>query len=197
MKDVTFPEVIVAIVLVLAACDLLERGATAHTAQAPIPTTTPTSEATEPSATELPVAIESPVAVATQTAGIPVTGAATVQVSNIGNFGPALVDGQGHSLYVFAGKQYRKPNPCAGEECLEEWSPLLITGQPIAGAGVDPALLGTVTLSDGTTQVTYNGRPLYSLNQDKAPGDAIGQSDDNEWYLISSSGNPIQSPKRE
>ncbi len=189
MKDVTLPEVILLIILVFAACGLLAKAATT---QSPALINTPTLKATEPVVTELPVAIESPVAMAT--VGVPVTGAVTVQVINLQSFGPALVDGQGHSLYVFtSGKQYQSPNPCVGDECLEEWSPLLTTGAPVAGAGVNAALLGTVTRSNGTTQVTYNGWPLYYLNQDKVPGDALGQGDENEWYLLSPSGDLIKS----
>ena len=34
-------------------------------------------------------------------------------------------------------------------------------GEPVAGNGLDDALLGTVERSDGTTQVTYGDHPLY------------------------------------
>jgi predicted lipoprotein with Yx(FWY)xxD motif len=44
---------------------------------------------------------------------------------------------------------------------------------PSAGAGVS-GTLGTITRDDGTTQVTYNGRPLYHYSGDSAPGDTNG-----------------------
>ncbi len=195
MKDVTVPEVILAIFLFIAACGLLARGATLRP---PIPTPMPTLEATEPLPTELPtelpVALETPIV--TATAGIPVTGAVIVQVRNLGKFGPALVDSDGLSLYVFTGNaQNHSPGSCSGEECLENWTPFLASGKPVAGPGVDSHLLGTIIRTDGTIQVTYNGLPLYHLfPTDKAPGDVTGQADDKEWYLVSPSGDPIRSP---
>jgi len=38
---------------------------------------------------------------------------------------------------------------------------VLTDGKPRAGGTVDPKLLGTTPRSDGSTQVTYGGHPLY------------------------------------
>lgn len=190
--NTALPEVLLICVLFLTACG--PSGITALT-PVPLPTNEPTVSVTQPP-TESPVATASPIT--TETPGVPVTGAVTVQVNNVQDFGPALVDGQGRSLYLFiGGEQFRSPSPCTDEECLEEWVPLLANGEPVAGAGVDAALLGTIPREDGTTQVTYNGWRLYYLNQDQEPGDAMGQGDDREWYLVSPSGDPIKSPERE
>lgn len=50
--------------------------------------------------------------------------------------------------------------------CSQYWPPVLTSGRPQAGAGVDPHALGTVMRSDGTQQVTYRGKPLYLSNND-------------------------------
>jgi predicted lipoprotein with Yx(FWY)xxD motif len=45
--------------------------------------------------------------------------------------------------------------------CAQYWPPVLTSGRPQAGAGVDPHALGTTMGPDGTQQVTYRGKPLY------------------------------------
>jgi len=44
-----------------------------------------------------------------------------------------------------------------------------------AGSGVDSSKLGTITRPDGSTQVTYNGKPLYLFASDTSAGQATGQ----------------------
>jgi predicted lipoprotein with Yx(FWY)xxD motif len=151
-----------------------------------------------PVATESPMATESPVATDTQgaaetpTGGVPVTGEATVMVSDVGTYGSALVDGNGRTLYLFTSDtQNGDASSCTGD-CLTKWPPLLSQGAPVAGTGVDATLLGTITRDDGTTQVTYNGWPLYYYAQDMAAGDANGQGVGSSWYLVSPTGEAIQ-----
>jgi Secreted repeat of unknown function len=55
----------------------------------------------------------------------------------------------------------------------------LTDGAPIAGPGVNPALLGTVTRKDVLSgqpvqQVTYAGLPLYRFFLDETPGETEG-----------------------
>ncbi len=58
----------------------------------------------------------------------------------------------------------------------DTWPPLLTTGAPTAGSGVTASMLGTTKRTDGTTQVTYNGWPLYYYVSDKAAGDTTGEN---------------------
>jgi predicted lipoprotein with Yx(FWY)xxD motif len=56
------------------------------------------------------------------------------------------------------------------------------------------AKLGTITRSDGTVQVTYNGHPLYYYAKDGDAGDAYGQGIKGfgaAWYVLAPSGNKI------
>lgn len=169
----------------------------------PPATIEPTTEVTEPptevpSATE-PAATDAPTEAATDaateaagTAAVPVTGAATVNVAEVGTFGEALVDGEGRSLYLFTNDtQNSGTSSCTGD-CLVRWPPLFTDGEPAAGTGVDAAMLGTITLPDGTTQVTYNGWPLYYFQDDTAPGDALGQGVGGVWFLVSPTGEMIE-----
>ena len=50
--------------------------------------------------------------------------------------------------------------------CALIWSPVLTSGQPEAGPGVDQHALGAVVRPDGTHQVTYEGKPLYLFIED-------------------------------
>ena len=50
--------------------------------------------------------------------------------------------------------------------CAQYWPPVLTSGRPDAGAGVDQHALGTRMRPDGTQQVTYKGKPLYLFNDD-------------------------------
>jgi predicted lipoprotein with Yx(FWY)xxD motif len=182
--------------LLLAAC---APAATPTATELPA-TIEPTIEATEMPATEMPAtempATEAPAATDTATtdatAGVPVTGAATVNVTEVGTFGQALVDGEGRSLYLFTNDtQDSGTSSCTGD-CLVKWPPLLTDGEPVAGTGMDAAMLGTITLPDGTTQVTYNGWPLYYFADDTAPGDALGQGVGGVWFLVSPTGEMIE-----
>lgn len=52
-------------------------------------------------------------------------------------------------------------------------------------------MLGTTKRTDGTTQVTYNGRPLYTFAGDKGPGEANGNEISAfgaEWYALKGNG---------
>jgi predicted lipoprotein with Yx(FWY)xxD motif len=66
--------------------------------------------------------------------------------------------------------------------------------EAMAGDGVDSTLLGTITRDDGSTQVTYNGWPLYLFHEDMAAGDTNGQGLDEFgglWYLVSPEGEAV------
>jgi predicted lipoprotein with Yx(FWY)xxD motif len=75
----------------------------------------------------------------------------------------------GFTLYWFAPDTATKSN-CNGS-CAQIWPP--VKGPATAGTGVT-GTLGTITRSDGSTQATYNGHPLYTYTADTAPGQANG-----------------------
>jgi predicted lipoprotein with Yx(FWY)xxD motif len=196
MKYPTLLGAMLVLALLLAACG---PAATTPAIESPVATIEPTMEATEAPATEAPAtteaaATDTQTTEATATSGVPVTGAeATVNVAEVGTYGSALVDGNGLPLYVFS-LDTSDTSACA-DDCAAEWPPLVSQGSPVAGEGVDAALLGTITRDDGTMQVTYNGHPLYLFVDDTTPGDAAGQGMEDfggTWTLISSAGEPVQ-----
>ncbi len=70
-----------------------------------------------------------------------------------------LFDSTGQAIYLFDVEKTSRPR--CYRACAEAWPPVLTRGDPLAGRGVDGSLLATTERSDGTTQVTYNGHPLY------------------------------------
>ena len=119
---------------------------------------------------------------------------APAQAASVGtamtSLGTILVDGKGRSLYMYgADTQGSGKSACAGA-CLAAWPPL--TGAPSAGSGVDASKLGTITGTDGSTQVTYNGWPLYYFAKDSAAGQTTGQGVGGIWWVVSPQGEPIK-----
>lgn len=75
------------------------------------------------------------------------------------DFGVILFDSTGQAIYLFADEKSSTP-ACYGP-CAVAWPPVLTTAPPKALAGVKQSLLATTKRTDGTTQVTYGGHPLY------------------------------------
>lgn len=102
-------------------------------------------------------------------------------------FGPILADADGYTLYMFVPDD-RGDSVCYGD-CEAAW-PVFYT--PAATAeGVDSTLIDETTRTDDTTQVTYNGWPLYYFADDAAPGDTTGQGRGDVWYVVTPDGVPI------
>jgi predicted lipoprotein with Yx(FWY)xxD motif len=116
------------------------------------------------------------------------TGAATVKTAQTG-IGTVLVDAEGKTLYVFDNDQ-GSTSSCEGG-CATTWPPLATDGDPTAGDGVDAGLLGTTERGDGTTQVTYDGHPLYTYAADPAVGDTNGQGVGGIWWVVGPDGQKI------
>lgn len=97
-----------------------------------------------------------------------------------------IANGKGFTLYWFAPDTPTRSN-CSGT-CAQYWPP--VTGSPAAGSGVTGPV-GTITRSDGSTQATYNGHPLYTYIGDSAPGQAHGNNlnlNGGLWHEVTVSG---------
>jgi predicted lipoprotein with Yx(FWY)xxD motif len=110
------------------------------------------------------------------------------------SLGTIVVDGKSHTLYLFEKDKHGK-SACSGA-CAQNWPPLLTKGKPKASGSVKASKLGTTKRSDGTTQVTYGGHPLYTfvLDQNK-PGSTKGEGVDAfgaEWYVVGTNGKKIE-----
>ncbi len=156
--------------------------AQAPLAQAPtIVAATPTEEAY--SATSVPAAAP------TTGSAAPAASGAVVKMARVQGFGLFLTDDAGRTLYAYD-KDTANTSNCTGA-CLQNWPAFTTQGAPQPQTGVDATLVGTITRSDGTMQVTYSGRPLYYFAGDKNPGDVKGQGVGGVWHVLSPRGNPM------
>jgi predicted lipoprotein with Yx(FWY)xxD motif len=74
-------------------------------------------------------------------------------------FGDVLFDDTGQAIYLFDKEQTTQPE--CYDECADAWPPVLTESAPVPALGARADELGTTTRTDGTTQVTYAGHPLY------------------------------------
>jgi predicted lipoprotein with Yx(FWY)xxD motif len=118
----------------------------------------------------------------------------TVSVKSVSGVGSVLVDSHGNTLYTNDQDSASKV-ACTGQ-CTSIWPPLAApsSGQPTSSDSSVQAKLGVVKLPDGSSQVTYGGKPLYTFVQD-SPGKATGNGVTDSfggtsftWTAASSSG---------
>jgi len=141
--------------------------------------TTPSATATSPSPAPSP-------------ASSPAAAAATIMVATDAKPGTILVDGNGKTVYLFVADK-GTASTCY-TSCATFWPPVLTSGAPKAGSGAQASLLGTTKRTDGTTEVTYAGHPLYYFLNDKKAGDTTGQGVNGFgalWWAMSPSGAAI------
>jgi predicted lipoprotein with Yx(FWY)xxD motif len=121
------------------------------------------------------------------------TSATMVALKDNAKLGKILVDSKGDTLYLF--EKDKGPTSTCNGACAGFWPPDVTSGKPTAGAGVTASMLGTTKRSDGKTQVTYNGHPLYYFSLDKSAGQTNGQGLDKfgaEWYVLGANGNKVE-----
>ena len=113
----------------------------------------------------------------------------TTKTSSGGSF---LTNGAGRAVYLFVADSTGKSN-CDGA-CASAWPPVIASGQPTASGSAQASDLATITRSDGTKQVTYDGHPLYYFVGDTGPGTDKGQGIDGfgaKWWLVAPTGSSI------
>ena len=111
------------------------------------------------------------------------------------SLGTILVDGRGHTVYVFANDKPKVSN-CDGA-CAVDWPPVSAPSElPASLPGVEGAL-GSITRSDGSHQLTVADHPLYTFAGDSAAGQTKGQGinlNGGVWTVVLPSGAPNSSP---
>jgi predicted lipoprotein with Yx(FWY)xxD motif len=118
-------------------------------------------------------------------------GAVLVKTASAGQLGTIVVDAQGMTLYRFDADTNNPPTSNCNGSCATYWPPVMAGSSAPQVQGVSASLLGTVTRSDGSKQITLAGWPLYTYVGDQAPGDAKGQGLDlsgGKWWAVTPTG---------
>lgn len=110
-----------------------------------------------------------------------------LQVTESDDLGPVVAGPDGLTLYVFLPDE-QSDSTCY-DACAATWPPL--EGEMSAGPEIDEALLGTIERTDGTTQATYDGWPLYYYANDAEPGDVAGQGVGDNWFVVDPAGEVV------
>jgi predicted lipoprotein with Yx(FWY)xxD motif len=101
--------------------------------------------------------------------------------------GPLLANGSGMTLYVYVEDLLTKaPSACTGD-CANDWPPALVSGKVKVPRGI-VGHIGITVRSNGTHQLTMDGRPLYTFAGDRSRGDIRGNGVGNIWWAMTPTG---------
>ena len=133
----------------------------------------------------------SPAAASPASGGASASGGTVITTAK-SSAGTVLTNGSGKAVYVWA-KDTGDMSNCNGA-CAGAWPPVTTTATATAAGGANASDIGTITRSDGTKQVTYDGHPLYYFSGDSGPGTASGQGSDGfgaKWWLVAPAGSDV------
>ena len=118
----------------------------------------------------------------------------TISTRTVAGVGTVLTDQSGKTLYT--PKQEASGVIKCTAACLGFWFPVTVgKGATPRAASTLTGTLSSIQRPDGTRQVTYNGKPLYTFRLDSGPGQTHGNNfTDNfgsqtfNWQAVTSSG---------
>lgn len=107
---------------------------------------------------------------------------ATVFIRQDPVLGPILTDQAGMTLYLFTKDTTEGESTCY-DQCAQNWPPFTAE-EPFSLPFTMDGELTTIQRTDGSTQVAYNGIPLYYFAKDTEPGQTNGQGVGDVWYVV-------------
>ncbi|MFG3229526.1 hypothetical protein ACGF07_32735 [Kitasatospora sp. NPDC048194] len=113
--------------------------------------------------------------------------AATLKTADDPKLGPIVTDSAGFTLYRFDQDESSPSESYCNGACATVWPPEHANGN-VTVKGIDSKLVGTVTRSDGSKQLTLNGWPVYRYSPDTKPGDTKGQGVGGTWFAVTPTG---------
>lgn len=97
------------------------------------------------------------------------------------------------TVYLFEADKNGKS--ACDADCQSVWPPVIADGKPSAAPAAEGSKIGSLKLSDGKSQVTYAGHPLYYYVKDTDSEDVYGEGVDSfgaEWYVMNASGAKVE-----
>jgi predicted lipoprotein with Yx(FWY)xxD motif len=128
--------------------------------------------------------------------GSAVAASAMVSARQLSGIGKVLVNGSGRTIYSVRTPSEKNGHiKCTGA-CTSFWFPVPASSASRTGSGL-PGKVGTVHRPGGSTQLTYDGAPLYTFRLDTGPGQAHGNNYTDHfngisftWQAETTSGKP-------
>lgn len=89
-----------------------------------------------------------------------------------------LVDSKGMTVYTFDKDTANSGKSACTGPCASNWMPVM------AGDAQPSAPYSTITREDGSKQLAYKGKPLYTFVKDKKAGDKAGDKFKDMWHAV-------------
>ncbi|MGV9245293.1 SCO0930 family lipoprotein [Streptomyces sp. NPDC003710] len=113
--------------------------------------------------------------------------AGQLAVTDNAKLGKIVTDSAGFTLYRFDQDTAEPPKSSCDGDCATTWPPVPADGASVA-SGIDKSLLGEVTRSDGTKQLTIAGWPMYRYAKDTKAGETNGEGLKGAWFATAPTG---------
>ncbi|CAN5857714.1 hypothetical protein BH23CHL8_BH23CHL8_21860 [soil metagenome] len=105
------------------------------------------------------------------------------------DLGTFITGRDGLTTYYFAVDTVPGVSACEGD-CLVAWPPVTLPpGNTVAAGEGVTGVIGLTTATDGSAQVTYDGRPLYYWQGDTEAGQTTGHAVGDVWWVATVDGN--------
>jgi predicted lipoprotein with Yx(FWY)xxD motif len=89
-----------------------------------------------------------------------------------------LVDSKGMTVYTFDKDTANSGKSACTGACANNWPAVK------AGAAQPAAPYSAIAREDGSKQLAYKGKPLYTFAKDKKPGDKAGDKAMDKWHIV-------------
>lgn len=124
---------------------------------------------------------------------IPALGEENYSVKLAGDkfLGDYLVNQSGFTLYYFSDDREANGASKCYDDCASIWRPFF-AGDILVPNTLNSADFSTITRSDGSSQTTFKGWPLYLYSRDREAGDAfVNGREEGLWHVV----NPLEQPQ--